>query len=275
MGEHDEPAPAAADAGKTNDAARRIADSMERLLGGDYGPGGDGPDAAAEARRERLNRRLAVLETRRQRNIEAIAAAAYEAAGFRPGEPPAASLDEDWMARFIDRVQDTGNPLMQDVWGRVLAREAGLPGSFSIHALDTLAKMTADDMETWNRAGRLVFPAGYILKLGGRAEFEEFGLGPRGLVRLQALGLVREAEDLAITFHAPTKGLNLDYRGADLVVRHPDRVLFTFAAYKLTAAGNELLEPLAGQPANRDYLRALGEEFRKQGYDFRLQPRDL
>lgn len=263
-----------AGAAEMTDAARRIADSMERLLGGHYAPGDDAADTAAEARRERLNHRLVALEMRRQQNIEAIAAAAYEAAGFRPSEPPATLLDEDWMARFIDHVQDIGNPLMQEVWGQVLAQEAGGPGTFSIHALDALAKMTADDLETWKRAGRLIFPTGYILKLGARTEFGEFGLNQRDLVRLQALGLVQEVEDLGVTFYAPTKGLNLDYRGADLVVRHPESTLFTFAAFKLTAVGNELRGPLADQPANRDYLQALGEEFRKQGYDFRLQPRD-
>jgi len=256
-----------------SEAAKRIADSMAHLLGGDYVPGVD-DDAETKARRDRLNNRLVALEMRRQTNIEAIAAAAYEAAGFRPVEAAPSLLDEDWMARFIDHVQDIGNPLMQEVWGQVLAQEAREPGTFSIHALDALAKMTADDLETWKRAGRLAFPTGYIMKLGVRTEFDDFGLSQRDLVRLQALGLIQEIEDLGVTFYAPTKGLNLDYRGADLIIRHPESTLFTLPAFKMTAIGNELLAPLAGQSANRDYLQALGEELRKQGFDFRLQPTD-
>ncbi len=257
-----------------SEAARRIADSMERLLGGDYVPDGEADEAETKARRDRLNNRLVALEMRRQTNIEAIAAAAYEAAGFRPDVAAPTRLDEDWMARFIDHVQDIGNPLMQEVWGQVLAQEAREPGTFSIHALDALAKMTADDLETWKRAGRLTFPTGYMMKLGTRTEFDEFGLSQRDLIRLQALGLMQEVEDLSVTFYAPTNGLNLDYAGADLIIRHPESTLFTLAAFKLTAVGNELLAPLANQPANQDYLQALGEELRKQGYDFRLQPKD-
>lgn len=273
MSEQDEGTKAIAGAGMS-EAAQRIAESMAHLLGGTYVPGDEADDSEIRARRERLNNRLVALEMRRQGNIEAIAAAAYEAAGFRPEDASPSLLDEDWMARFIDHVQDIGNPLMQEVWGQVLAGEARAPGTFSIHALDALAKMTADDLETWKRAGRLAFPTGYIMKLGARTDFADFGLSQRDLVRLQALGLIQEIEDLGVTFYAPTKGLNLDYPGADLVIRHPESTLFTFAAYKMTAVGNELLAPLASQPAHRAYLQALGEELRKQGYDFRLQPRD-
>jgi len=163
---------------------------------------------------------------------------------------------------------------MQEVWGQVLAREAHDPGIFSTQALDGLFKMTADDFETWKRAGRLAFPTGYLLKLGTRLDFEEFGLGGKDIVRLQALDLVQEPEDLNVTFYAPTKGLTFDFNGADLTVRHPERTLFTIPAFKLTAIGNELLAPLALAPTDLDYLRALGDELRKQGFDYRLREKD-
>jgi hypothetical protein len=256
----------------SSEAAQRIADSMGRLLGGDYQPGDEAGDEHAQ--RDRLNHRLVALEMRRQRNIETVAAAAFEAAGFHPEGEAANTIDEDWMARFIDHVQDIGNPLMQEVWGQILAREAREPGAFSVQALDGLATMGADDLETWKRAGRLIFPTGYLLKIGTRAEFDEFGITARDIVRLQALGLLQESEDLSVTFYAPTKGLNFDFVDADLIVRHPDSTLFTFAAFKLTAIGNELLAPLALAPTDLDYLGALGEGFRSQGYDSRLRRQD-
>jgi len=258
----------------TSAATERISKSMGRLLGGDYaGVSGNG-ESDEKARRDRLNRRLVALEMRRQHNIEAVAAAAYEAAGYGPesGELPA--IDEDWMARFIDHVQDIGNPLMQEVWGQVLARESGEPGTFSIQALDGLFKLTADDLETWKRAGRLAFPTGYLLKLGTRLEFDDFGLTTKHIVRLQALDLIQEPEDLSVTFYAPTKGLTFDYNGADLIIRHPESTLFTLPAFKLTAIGNELLGPLTEAATDMDYLQALGEELRKQGFDYRLREKD-
>ncbi|MDD9875917.1 MAG: DUF2806 domain-containing protein [Magnetovibrio sp.] len=256
-----------------SETARRIAESMGRLLGGDYAPlGGDEGDEGGM--RDRLNHRLVALEMRRQRNIEAVAAAAFEAAGYRPEGDDAAVIDEDWMVRLIDHVQDIGNPLMQEIWGQVLAREAREPGTFSVQALDGLAKMTADDLDTWKRAGRLIFPTGYLLKIGTRLEFDDFGLTDRDVVRLQALGLLQEPEDLSVTFYAPTKGLTFDFEGADLVVRHPESTLFTFPAFKLTAIGNELYGPLARGAVDTDYLRTLGDEYRRQGYDFRVRMPD-
>ena len=254
-----------------SEATERIAESMCRLLGGDYAPGAEYGDEDTKGRRDRLNQRLVALEMRRQGNIEAVAAAAYEAAGYRPDGGDAPSIDEDWMARFIDHAQNIGNPLMQEVWGQVLAREAHAPGAFSAQALDGLFKMTADDLETWKRAGRLIYPTGYLLKLGTRLEFDEFGIEAKDIIRLQALGLIQEPEDLSVTFFAPTKGLTFDFNGADLIIRHPESTLFTLPAFRLTAIGNELLVSLAHAVTDRSYLRALGDELRKQGFDYRLR----
>ena len=61
------------------DAAWRILGSMERLLSGHYASKeGSAASAAETAWRQRFKHRLGVPEIRRQTNIEAIAASAYE-----------------------------------------------------------------------------------------------------------------------------------------------------------------------------------------------------
>jgi hypothetical protein len=253
----------------------RISESMSRLLGADYGSESvDGDGGGAKQQRDRLNHRLASLEMRRQANIESVLTMAYAVAGTDEIDGPAPDVEDDWLTRFVGHAQEVGNPVMQTVWGQVLAQETGSPNGFSLRTLDVLADMTAEDWGTWKRAGRLCFPTGYLLKLGTRNEFDEFEVTRSDIERLQTLGMVQETDDLSVTFYAPTKGLTFDFVGANLVVRHPASTLFTLPAYRVTGAALEIFRQLGADSADGDYLEALGESLRASGYDFRLRETD-
>ena len=252
----------------------RISESVSRLLGADYDAEAVDNDTDAKQQRDRLNHRLASLEMRRQANIEAVLTMAYAVAGSDEIDGPAPDVEDDWLTRFVGHAQDVGNPVMQTVWGQALAQETRNPLGFSLRTLDVLSDVTAEDWGTWKRAGRLCFPTGYLLKLGTRNDFDEFEVTRADIERLQTLGLVQETDDLSITFYAPTKGLTFDYAGADLVVRHPDSTLFTLPAYRMTGASMELLRQFGTDPADAEYLQALGESLREAGYDFRLRKKD-
>lgn len=249
----------------------RISESMSRLLGADYDADAVDPNADPKQQRERLNNRLVALELRRQANIEAVLGMAYAVAGNDSVTMPAPDVEDDWLTRFVGHAQEVGNPVMQTVWGQVLSHETGEPGSFSLRTLDVLAGMTGEDWGTWKRACRLCFPTGYLLKLGHRAEFDEFDLSRADIARLQTLELIQGTDDLSITFYAPTRGISFDFIGANLVVRHPDSTLFTLPAYHTTGAAQEIFGHLGADTADTAYLRALGESLKAEGYDFRLR----
>lgn len=259
------------DQGEPTDSVAKIATALGRLLGGDYAPAAVvGEDAAAQ--RDRLNHRLVKFEMRRQHNIESVAAAAFDFAEFRGENGGEAPIDEDWLARFVKHVEDVGNPLMQEIWGQVLAVEASTPGSFGLGTLNTLAVMSADDTEIWARARRVAFLGGFLLKFGARQDFEPFGVGAADLARLRAIGLLTETDDLSVTYMAPTKGLTLEFIGANLIVRHPDSTLFTFPAIRIAQSGIDLLRNLPSAEVDQKYLTALGDGLKERGFDYRLRP---
>jgi hypothetical protein len=251
--------------------ANRIAQSMTNLLGADYSEGSMDSGADGKLQRDRLNHRLAALEMRRQSNIEAIMSMAFAVSGDDEVGDEDRTLNDDWLAHLVSHGQDVGNPVMQTVWGQVLSHEAATPGNFSLRTLDALAGMTGDDWGTLKRASVLCFPTGYLLKLGQRADFDEFGVTETDIRRLQALDLIQETDDLSVTFYAPSRGLTFDFPGADLIVRHPDNTLFTLPAYRITGVATEMLAHLGSEAADLDYLQALGESLRRDGYDFRLR----
>ena len=256
---------------KPANAVNQVAENLSLLLGGSYSPDGLAQEDAGKALQDRMYHRIAALEARRQRNIESIAKAAYEDAADGEGSSGEDTLDQDWMARFIDFAQEVGNDHMQQAWGHVLATETQKPGSASIQALECLSNMTSEDLDLWERAARITFPTGYLFKIGGRNEFDDFDVSERDVMRLQTLGLIQQSDDLSVTFYAPSKGLTFDFNGSDLIVRHPERQLFIMPAFHLTGIGLELLPLLADVPVNMDYLTALGQDLRSGGFDYRIR----
>jgi len=251
-------------------AKDQIANSLSKFLGATYSPGRLSEASDREAFHDRFNHCMVHLGLRRQHNIEAVFEAAFEAAD-KPGND---DVDGDWLARFLTYAEQVGNEDLQQVWGFVLACEYEKPGSVSLSSLSCLSNMTTDDMELWERIGRMTFSEGYVFKVGTRNQFERFAIGRDDIINLQTLGLLQEAHDLSVTFSAETKGLTFAYKGADLILRHPDLTLFTLPAFKLSSAGLQLFQLLIDSPVNEDYLRALGIELMPNGYDYRIRLAD-
>lgn len=87
-------------------------------------------------------------QQRQAANIGAVSAVAARAL---PESVSEEELDEDWIVRFFNHVQDISNARVQQIWGCLLAGELKQPGSFSLRTLDTLRNMNAAEAETWSR----------------------------------------------------------------------------------------------------------------------------
>jgi len=249
-------------------ASSQIADSLSSFLGASYEPEMLTEDKGKEAFHDRFNHRMVHIGLRRQHNIEAVFEVAFEVA-----ENPQ-DVERDWLARFHACAEQVGDADMQHVWGVVLAKEFENPGSVSLTSLACLSNMTARDMELWERVGRMTFSEGYVFKVGGRNQFERFGVSKSDVLHLQTLGLLQQAQDLSVTFSAETKALTFSFRTADVILRHPELKLFTLPAFKLSSAGLQLFNLLIDSPVNEDYLRAFGTELGPHGYEYRIRLAD-
>ncbi|MBO4914355.1 MAG: DUF2806 domain-containing protein [Oscillospiraceae bacterium] len=90
----------------------------------------------------RAGNRLLFQELKKQRNIDAVIAAAYtelESETIVSQEP----VDDDWISSFFDFIANVSSKEMQMIWGKLLAGEIKSPRSYSIRTLDVLRKMTA------------------------------------------------------------------------------------------------------------------------------------
>lgn len=93
---------------------------------------------------KRSQSRLAFQELQKQNNIESVTQKAYrflESEKVCSQEP----VDQDWMIRFFNSVEDISSKEMQQLWAKILAGEVRQPKSFSLRTLETLRNITQEE----------------------------------------------------------------------------------------------------------------------------------
>lgn len=105
---------------------------------------------------KRTSSRLALQEMRKQQNIEAVVDYAYQE--LKDAEAvPDTPVDEDWMFRFFDSVENVSDEDVQKIWGRILAGEIKCPNSYSYRTLECLKKMTKKEIEAFQEVASTAF----------------------------------------------------------------------------------------------------------------------
>jgi len=110
---------------------------------------------------ERATKRMLLQEMRKQQNIEAIVDKAYEELKDEvdvSSEP----VDEDWIIRFFNCVEDIGNEEMRIIWAKVLAGEVRQPRTYALRTLETLKNISPQEASVFNKV------ASYSIKLNVR-----------------------------------------------------------------------------------------------------------
>ena len=89
---------------------------------------------------KRAQNRLAYQELTKQKNIEKVVETTYS--NLKDGELVLDEpVDNDWMLRFFNDVEDIGNEEMQYIWAKVLAGEIKHPKSVSLRTLSVLKNL--------------------------------------------------------------------------------------------------------------------------------------
>ena len=107
-------------------------------------------------RLQRIESRLNAVEQERQKNIDKITIyGLLETAKIT--ETSNEKIDRDWLNQFINVSQDVSSDQMQEVWGKILAREISNPGSFSLRSLEVLRTISRQEAETFRKLVQFVF----------------------------------------------------------------------------------------------------------------------
>jgi uncharacterized repeat protein (TIGR03899 family) len=107
---------------------------------------------AKEELKERARKRKEIEELREQHNIDQVVQAAINTG---TSSESTEEVDPDWMNSFFTFAKSVSSEHMQTLWGRVLAKEVGQPGSFSIRSLEILKRMTHREALSFTTACKL------------------------------------------------------------------------------------------------------------------------
>ena len=88
--------------------------------------------------------RLLYQEMKKQKNIENVVAKTAEILAEK-NEESEEGVDEDWITRFFNSIQDVSSERMQNLWSRILAGEINNPNTYSLRTLDAMTKMSTQE----------------------------------------------------------------------------------------------------------------------------------
>ncbi len=103
---------------------------------------------------KRTQSRLAFQELQKQQNIENVTDQAY-AILENETECSAEPVQQDWMIRFFNSVEDISDKDMQTLWARILAGEIKQPQTFSLRTLDAMRNLSKSEAELFEYICRI------------------------------------------------------------------------------------------------------------------------
>lgn len=207
---------------------------------------------------QRALRRVAMEETRRQENMESIAAKALPLLGE---EAKPDDVSEDWIANFFDKCRITSEEEMQALWARVLAGEANAPGRFSKRTVDLLSSLDKSDAALFSQL------CGYVWTLGASnpiildIEHELYsghGITFESLTHLDEIGLVSFSPITGYQRRGIGKAIVVGYFDERFLMEFPDEVGNSIPIGKalFSKAGRELSQVCTPTkvPGFKEYL---------------------
>ncbi len=218
---------------------------------------------------ERAIKRMLLQEMRKQQNIEAIVDKAYEELKddtVVSNEP----VDDDWLVRFFNSVEDVSNEVVQNIWSRVLAGEIKRPSTFSLRTLETLKNLSQYEAELFQRYSSFVMRSEAICFLPVEPELDaEYTITNKDIKLLDDAGLLKsQGQGLMLKMNELPRKIRNEQIVGLFDIRSDPNAVPTLTSFFLTNAGGELYEAIRSISVESEeyaikYLRLLKH---KQNY---------
>ena len=225
---------------------------------------------------ERISRRIAAKEIRRQDNIDSVVEmAANDLEGERVSEKP---VDIDWSTRFFEIVQDVSREEMKLLWAKILAKETAQPSTFSMRTLEVLKNITAEEAATFERVSTFFLYQNDIFIYNSSDLLDRLGVHYKDLALLTECGLLQSGDFVNRTFisfpdkEAVTITLSGPYVIKLALPKGSNSAEIPIIL--LTKVGQELYS-LIEHKTNKEYITAFANEIRKKAPSAIIQYSEL
>jgi hypothetical protein len=186
---------------------------------------------------------------------------------------PTEKPSDDFVNRFFEYDRGISSERMQQLWGRLLAKEIMSPGTYSLKTLDIVRNLTKKDAEAFEEVTAISFTQSSKNVFLPRVDYYNWLLKDRGLTEsallsLADLGLLHSSSTLGVVLFGNNEKLHVLFQGKDaaLIVQQEKRIHpTTLPVWLFTRAGVELRTLV--RPENDDLvLDLLGTHLKNQNY---------
>jgi hypothetical protein len=139
----------------------------------------------------RAMHRFVEEEAIRQKNMESIT---QKALPQLQEQSDPSKMQDDWVANFFDKSRIVSDSEMQELWAKVLAGEANLPGSYSKRTVNFLSELDRRDAELFLALCRFGWSVGDFTPLIFDAKADIYlkhGINFGALTHLDSIGLLQ------------------------------------------------------------------------------------
>lgn len=192
------------------------------------------------------------IDKRRRINIGDILTRAYQFFLPRKEKTVKASVDPDWMARFIDCAKDVSDNDMRLLWSKILSGELNKPNSISVMTLETLRNMSKCDAEIFHKLanyavvdaenGETFIPNNGIYPGNKYKSDIDYGISYDELLWMEELRLINLNPGLQTTFTIDdnNKGLEISLSCGNLSIKISSKTNVDIPCYLYTRIGAQL-----------------------------------
>jgi len=182
-------------------------------------------------------------------------------------------VDPDWFSRWRTFAQDVSRDEMQRLWARVLAGEVKNPGTYSIHCMDFLARMSHSDADLISKLAQFVIDDKCIF-MKSFDIFKSAGLSFEDLLYLDDIGILNGVitnsglvTSRSIQTHNDRRFISLRCgRHALLLLTENDAIQkLDLPAYTISIVGKQILS-LTSANMNIPYLQEITAYALKNGF---------
>ena len=160
------------------------------------------------------------------------------------------SMENDWLVNFFDKSRLVSDNEMQDLWSRVLAGEANIPGTYSKRTVNFLSDLDKVEAELFVKLCGFGWMIGVFVPLvfDVQAEiYNKHGINFNTVSHLESIGLVQFNHITGLLRSDLPKKLTVGYYGSTLTLEMPNEVgnELEVGMVILTRIGQELA-PICG-----------------------------
>ena len=214
---------------------------------------------------KRTQSRMAFQELQKQQNIESVADMAYDLLEEETecSEEP---VDNDWLSRFFNSVENISDSDMQLLWAKILAGEVKKPKTYSVRTLEALKNLSKDEALLYQKLTPYVFSSAAGKYVASKSKLlKKYNIEYQDIILLIECGLLTSTDfmslSIALNKEREKYAIHNDKRVVIFEYKNEHDIDVQIDVYGLTTAGRELFDVVKKEFNNEYILDLAGDIF--------------